>query len=365
MSTLHFDNIRIAAITGVVPDFVQEINLAPDHPKAAYNAAFCRQTGIRQRHISITEQTGVDLGYVAVKAALEKAGWEAKTLDGLFFLTQTPDFNMGTGNAFLLHKHLGLSDTAIVFDIAQGCAAFPTGLSVGAAYLQQPAIRRVALVIADVMWAAYADKDSLLDAATFLTGDGASAVLLEREGDARPMELELFSDGTGYHFLYDPWAGTRHAWRKTPGRMPGGAEYHGGHGYMDGMEITAFSTLRVADAIRDFLRARHLEANDFDAVILHQANLQILKAMRRRLKVAPEQFPVIIDRFANTNGSSVLLALVDAFAGRTGDARLLISAFGIGLSWGIAALTLDKGVIAPMITTTHRFDEDFLAPLEP
>lgn len=365
MSTLHFDNIKIAAITGAVPDFVQEINLSPDHPKAAYNAAFSKQTGIRQRHISITEQTGVDLGYVAVKAALEKAGWGAESLDGLFFLTQTPDFNMGTGNAFLLHKHLGLPETAIVFDIAQGCAAFPTGLSVGAAYLQQPTIRRVALVIADVMWAAYADKGSLLNAATFVTGDGAAAVLLERVDSAPPMDLELFSDGAGYHFLYDPWAGTRHAWRKTPGRMPGGAEYHGGHGYMDGMEITAFSTIRVADAIKEFLRARQLDANDFDAVILHQANLQILKAMRKRLKVEPEKFPVIIDRFANTNGASVLLTMVDAFAGQKGDARLLVSAFGIGLSWGIAALTVDKGIIAPLMVTAHRFDEDFLTPLEP
>lgn len=367
MASVKFDNVRIAAVGAAVPDFVQSVNLDPSLPAAAYNANFSKQTGITQRHVSISEQTGVDLGYVAMRDALAQSGWQASSLDGLIFLTQTPDFNMATGNSFLLHKHLELKETAFAFDVAQGCAALPYGLSIAGAYLQQPGINRVALVMGDVMWPAYPGRNALLASPTFLTGDGVGCVLLEKTGTATAdkagaMDIELFSDGSGYHFLYNPFGGTRHAWRKAPGRLPNGEPYHGG-GYMDGMEITAFSTMRVADDIKDFLAKRNLAIEDFDSVALHQANLQILKAMRRRLKISPDKCPINIDRFANTNGASVILALVDSYAGQKGTMKVLASAFGIGLSWGIASFTLDKDVIAPLNCTSHRFDEDFLAPL--
>ena len=74
MAFAHFDNINIAAIAGAVPEFVQKIDLNPERPDARYIANFVKQTGVQQRHISITEQTATDLGYVAVNAALERAG---------------------------------------------------------------------------------------------------------------------------------------------------------------------------------------------------------------------------------------------------------------------------------------------------
>lgn len=362
MATFHFDNVKIAGVGAAVPEFVQAINLDPAHPHAAYNASFAKQTGVRQRHISITEQTGVDLGYVATMAALEKAGWQPGDLDGLIFLTQTPDFNMATGNAFLLHRHLNLPETTFVSDVAQGCGAFPYGLAMACAYMSQPGINRIAIVAGDIMWSAYPGRDALLAAPIFLTGDGVAAVLLEKVENSSPMDMELFSDGSGYHFLYSPWEGSRHAWRRTPGRLPNGEPYAGG-AYMDGLEITAFSTMRVTDDIKEFLAKRNLAVEDFDGVILHQANLQILRAMRHRLRASPDRFPMTIDKFANTNGASVLLTLVDAYGGQSGEARLLISAFGIGLSWGIVSLFLNKSVIAPMRYSAHRFEEDFLAPL--
>lgn len=359
MASFSYHNVKIAGVACAVPEFVQFINLDPQHPDAAYNSNFSKQTGIRQRHISIEQQTGVDLGYAAMIAALKKAYWDIPTLNGLIFLTQTPDFNMATGNAFLLHKHLGMPETAFVFDVAQGCAAFPYGLSIGCAYLQQPGIDRIALVIGDVMWPSYSDKTALLNDPTFLTGDGVAAVLLEKADNSQPIHIDLFSDGSGYHFLYNPWAGTRNAWRLTPGKLPNGEAYAGGS-YMDGLEITTFSTMRVTDDIKDFLNKNKQTITDFDAVILHQANLQILKTMRRRLKVSEDKFPISVDRFANTNGASVLLTMVDAYSGQSGNIKLLISAFGIGLSWGIVSLSLDKEVIAPMQLTSHRFDEDCL-----
>ena len=362
MANFHYDNINIAGIACAVPEASQFINTDPAHPAASYNANFTKQTGIKQRHISKTEQTGVDLGYIALQAALKKANWLPESLDGLIFLTQTPDFNMATGNAFLLHKHLNLPDTVFVFDVAQGCAAFPYGLSLAGAYLQQKSIKRIALVIGDVMWPTYANRAELENAATFLTGDAVGAVLVEKKAEASELDITLFSDGAGYHFLYDPWGGTRNRWRHVPGKLPNGEVYNGGP-YMDGLEIMSFSTMRVTEDIKKFMYDHGWTLDDFDSVILHQANLQILKTMRRRLRIGEDKFPISVDRYANTNGASVLVSMADTYGGQTGKIRLLVSAFGIGLSWGIAALDIQKGIIAPMQFTNHKFDEDLLSPL--
>lgn len=361
MALLHFDNVGIAALAGALPDHVQKIDMGPSHPRAAYIANFVKQTGIRQRHISITEQTATDLGYIALLSALNTAGWEAQSLDALIFLSQTPDFNPGTGNAFILHNQLKLSTETLAFDITQGCASFPYGLSVCAALLQQPYIKRIAMVSGDTMWPMYPSAEVLLSEPVFLTGEGSTALLLEKK-EHSPVDISLHSDGSGYHFLYNPWGGVRHAWRHIRGRMPNGVVYEGG-GYMDGMEITTFATIRVVDSIKAFLAHLGKRMDAYDGLVLHQANRQIVKTMARRLKMDMAKVPTTLETLGNTNGASVSLTMVDAYAASRNPVDLLISAFGIGLSWGMVSLTLDPSVIAPMLTTSHRFEDDFLKPV--
>lgn len=361
MALLHFDNVGIAALAGALPDHVQKIDMDPSHPRAAYIANFVKQTGIRQRHISITEQTATDLGYIALIHALDKAGWKAQSLDALIFLSQTPDFNPGTGNAFILHNHFNLSADTLAFDITQGCASFPYGLSVCAALLQQPHIRRIAMISGDTMWPMYPSPEALLSEPVFLTGEGSTALLLEQR-EHSPVDIALHSDGSGYHFLYNPWGGVRHAWRQMRGIMPNGVVYEGG-GYMDGMEITTFATMRVVDSIQAFLAHMGKDVGTYDGLVLHQANKQIVKTMARRLKMDMSKVPTTFETLGNTNGASVSLTMVDAYVAAQNPLDLLISAFGIGLSWGIVSLTLNPSVIVPMLTTSHRFEDDFLKPV--
>ena len=184
-----------------------------------------------------------------------------------------------------------------------------------------------------------------------------------RNGKIPHIDISLHSDGSGYHFLYYPDGGARNAWRRGRGIMPNGEVYEGG-GYMDGMEITAFATLRVVDGINAFLRRLGTTVDAYDGVVLHQANKQILKTMTRRLKVDAARAPVNVDRLGNNNGASVSLTIVDAYAGNPKpNLRLLVSAFGVGLSWGIVSLTLNPAIIVPMRTTAARFEDDFLKPL--
>jgi 3-oxoacyl-[acyl-carrier-protein] synthase-3 len=359
---LHFDNVGIVALAGALPDHVQAINMDTQHPRAVYIANFVKQTGIRLRHISITEQTCTDLGYAALRKALSKAGWDAQSLDALIFMSQTPDFNPSTSNAHVLHNHMNLGRDTLAFDITLGCSSFPYGLSVCAALLQQTHINRIAMVSGDTVWPQYSSREELLAASTFLTGEGSTALLLENR-EFSPLDISLHSDGSGYHFLYDPWQGSRNAWRRVKGIIPNGVVYEGGGGYMDGMEITSFATLRVVDSIKSFLEHAGKSLKDFDGLVLHQANIQILKAMARRLKIDMAKVPTTVERLGNTNGASVSLTMVDAYAeAKSGPLNLLVSAFGVGLSWGVVSLSLEPSVIVPMITCSDRFEEDFLKP---
>ena len=133
---------------------------------------------------------------------------------------------------------------------------------------------------------------------------------------------------------------------------------------MDGMEITSFATIRVVESIRAFLDRLGKTLDDFDGLVLHQANIQIIKAMTRRLKINPNKVPVTIDRLGNTSGVSVSLTMIDAYAGQTcAPLRLLASGFGIGLSWGEVSLTLDPRVIVPMQICADCFTSDLLKPV--
>lgn len=362
MAYLHYDNLHIAAMAGVVPEHIQKINMDPGHPRAEYIKNYVKQTGITQRHISITEQTSTDLGFAAINLAMERAGWSADSLDALVFVGQFPDFNISTGNAYVLHNHLKMRPEAFALDIGQGCAGFPYGMSVCGGLLQQPAIKRLALVSGDTIWGGYKNREQLLAEATFLPGEGSIAALLEIKDD-NPIDLALYSDGSGYHFLYNPFEGVRHAWRRRPGITPGGAEFYGGGNYMDGLEITTFSTMRVVDDIKKFLAWFGRGMVDYDYVVFHQANMQILKTMARRLKIPKEKFPTTIGTLANTNVASAPLTLVDALGGKEGKKHILLSAFGVGLSWGIMDFYIDAENVAPIATSSARFDEDFLKPL--
>lgn len=364
MAILHFDNVGIASLTCAVPEFTQQVNEDPDFVGAAYIKNFVKKIGIRQRQVSLIEQTSSDLGHAAVERALNAAGWEAQSLDALIFLTQMPDFNPGTGNAFVMHKHLGLPPSCMAFDITLGCSSFPYGLAVCASFLQQEHIHRIAMISGDNVWSCVPGKDALLGENAFLFGEGTTALLLEKKEDS-PLDLSLFSDGAGYEYLFNPVAGSRNNWRAgTTITLCNGREVEvprakGGQ-YMDGPEITVFSTTTVVDAIKGFLERIGRSISSYDGLVLHQANRQIVRTIAKRVGADEGKVPLSLDRYANTSGASVPLTIADAYGGREGMLSLLTCAYGIGLSWGIASFNIDAAVIQPIFRTDRRFDEGYI-----
>ena len=112
MSTFSFSNISLRAFAAAAPSNVIQFNTTERRV-----AKFVKQIGIEQVHISVTEQTPVDLGYVALTHALSRVNWQANELDLVIFDTQFPDFYGGSGDASLIHHYLNLREDCAVFDL--------------------------------------------------------------------------------------------------------------------------------------------------------------------------------------------------------------------------------------------------------
>ena len=191
-------------------------------------------------------------------------------------------------------------------------------------------------------------------------------MLLEIQEGSPEIKVEINNDGSGYKYLHTLF-GARNiqnilaSWNLEDEEymLPNGEIVPCDTGvYLDGPSIMLFTTTTVVDAIKSFCERVGMDVTSYDGLILHQANLKILKTMAKRLKIEMDKVPITIDRYANSSAASVFLTVSDAYAGSGQEnLHLLMSGFGIGLSWGVVDLHIPSSVIAPIFETDFVFEE--------
>ena len=282
MSDFSFSNVALRAFAAATPSNVIKFDTSERRV-----AKFVKQMGIEQVHLSITEQTPLDLGYVALEQALKQVNWTPQDLDLLIFDTQSPDFWGGAGDSSLLHHYLNLREDCTVFDLPLGCTAFPYSLTVACSMVQGAInINRIAIINGDLQWAAADNKKDLQEQRQFLFGECTGVLLLEKveSGSSNTITTHLFADGHGYKYLtISPTV--RDAWHINASHfiMPDGVKAaYPGHifSYMNGMAIHEFSTGKVVDCIKKQYGKAIL---DYDYYVFHQANKQIVNIITDRL----------------------------------------------------------------------------------
>ncbi|MEU4147303.1 beta-ketoacyl-ACP synthase III [Streptomyces parvulus] len=284
-------------------------NLDTDH------AWIHSRTGIeRRRRVSAGTTTG-DLAVTAGAAALKSAGRD--DCDLVLLATTTPDRRC-PATAPRVASRLGLR--AAAFDLSAVCSGFVYGLSVADAMITAGTCERVLLIGADV-YSSIVDPADRGTAVVF--GDGAGAVLLERGRTGDPgavLHTELGSDGTGDDLITIPPDGDRLTMR--------------------GSDVYARAVTTMAESARSAAAHAGWDLADVDAFVGHQANLRILTSVAKRLGLPRERVVSNIADVANTAAASIPLALADAAAEGRVEAghRLLMTAFGGGLTWGSAAV---------------------------
>jgi 3-oxoacyl-[acyl-carrier-protein] synthase-3 len=271
------------------------------------------RTGIRVRCQAGPDERLSDYAAVAGSRALERAGVEAADLDLVMVATLSQD-ELTPNTAPLVAHALG-AERAGAVDVGAACTAFLSGLALAAAQIESGRAERVLLVGADFITRItnYDDKRSAP-----LFADGAGAFVLgsgsEERGTIGP--IVLGADGSHATTIM-----ARHEDRKI---------------VMDGPEVFRHAVARMSEVTLAAVTRAGLTLEEIDLFVYHQANARITRALGERLGLAPERVVDCIETLGNASAATLPVAL--ATAERDGrlrpGAKVLMSAFGAGFTWG-------------------------------
>lgn len=289
------------------------------------------RTGIRERHIASSDEATSDLATEAGRAALQMAGVDPADLDLIIVATLTPDHHFPSTAGFV-QRNLGAAKAA-AFDLEAACTGFIYALTVGDLFIRSGTYKKILVVGAEVLskFLDWEDRETCV-----LFGDGAgAAVLIPGENDGRGIiSTHLHSDGTMAELLYAPAGVSRMPITKEA------IDQKLNTVKMRGNEVFKMAVTRLSGVVDEVMEANGLSEEDIDFLVPHQANLRIIKATARKLKLPMEKVIVTVDRHGNTSAASVPLALDAAVRGKRikrGDS-VLLEAFGGGFTWGAALI---------------------------
>jgi 3-oxoacyl-[acyl-carrier-protein] synthase-3 len=280
------------------------------------------RTGIKERRISHVETS--DMATVAGHRALAAAGLTADDLDLVLVATCTPD-RLIPSAASMVQDKLGASRAAAM-DLNAACSGFIFGLVTASQMIAAGGFRRILLAGAEKLhyFLDFTDRST-----SVLFGDGAGAVVLEAtDGDAGLQSFELGTDGAAGPILCVPDSGTEGAPSIDRRTVV----------HMEGPEVFRRAVAAMGDASMRVVAEAGLGLDDVDLLIPHQANIRIIDATARRLKLDPSRVFVDIFSYGNTSAATIPMALTEALEeGRVGPgANLVFAAFGGGLTWAAA-----------------------------
>ena len=280
------------------------------------------RTGIVKRHIAEDWETTCDLAERASRLAMEAAGAGPEDIDLIIVATTTPD-QVFPSTACLLQQRLDIHGCA-AFDVQAVCTGFVYAMGVADNFIRAGSATRALVVGAETMSRImdWTDRTTCV-----LFGDGAGAVVLEASDEPGVISTHLHADGA-YENLLRVASGVSKGYQVL---QEGGAFLE-----MRGNEVFKMAVNTLGRIVDETLEANHLKKSDIDWLIPHQANIRIIKATARKLRMSMDHVVVTVDEQGNTSAASVPLALDAAVRdGRISRGEtLLMEAFGGGFTWG-------------------------------
>jgi 3-oxoacyl-[acyl-carrier-protein] synthase-3 len=332
---------RIRAIATHLPETVLgNAELAGLFPGWS-EAKILEKTGIEARRVAGPEETAADLAFEAARRLLSTDACAPEEIDFLIFCSQAPDYILPT-TACVLQERLGLRRDIGAMDFNLGCSGFVYGLSIAAGLIAAGAATNVLLLTADT----YSKYINPLDKSVrTLFGDGAAATLICASEDGGSIGPFVFgTDGRGAKDLIVEAGGFR-----TPRCAETSVETDDGMGnvrsrdnlYMNGANVMAFTLREVPRTFVRLLEKTGTVAEDYDHVVLHQANKFMLDALQRKLGLPDRQVPRRFEAIGNTVSSTIpfVLASLEEEGRLQAGARIMLIGFGVGLSWAGATVT--------------------------
>jgi len=291
------------------------------------------RTGIKERRIASAEESTSVLATHAAREALKEANVKSEELDLIVVATVTPDMPF-PATACFVQKKIGAADAAC-FDLNAACAGFLYGLELARSMIASGASERALVIGAEKLTAVtdWTDRNTCV-----LFGDGAGAAVLAPVTNGGILASYLGSDGNLTELLMLPAGGSLH---------PATAETVRDHMHfikMRGNEVFKLAVKIMSDAACKALKKCHLDVDDIDCFIPHQANMRILDAVARKMGLPKEKIFFNVAQYGNMSAASTAVALSEAYhGGRIKPGTVVVlDAFGAGLVWGSCVLRWQK-----------------------
>ncbi|MFT5662368.1 MAG: 3-oxoacyl-[acyl-carrier-protein] synthase-3 [Sulfurimonas sp.] len=289
-----------------------------------------KRTGIKERHIAAENETTSDMGVEAAKLAIERSGIDASEIDMVVCATISPDYFCMPSTATIIATKLGLPPV-MAFDISAACTGFVYILGIAKAFIESGMKKNVLIIGSEKLSAItdYTDRGTCI-----LFGDGAGAAVISatENKDEAIIDVHTGADGTYADLLMTPNGGT--------GSPHDSLEAEAGACFMQmkGNETFKVAVRTLTKDVKEILEDNNVESDSVKHFIPHQANYRIIKAVGDALKMREEQVVLTVEKYGNTSGASIPMAMNDVFEQgnlKTGE-LMLLDAFGGGLTWGSA-----------------------------
>jgi len=284
------------------------------------------RTGIAERRIAADDESTATLALAASINALKVANLRPTDIDLIICSSSSPEY-IFPATACLVQDELGATKAG-AFDLLAACTGFIYAINMAAQAIRSGSIKNALVIGSETLsrFVNWEDRNTCI-----LFGDGAGAFVLqasERPGGV--YSAVMHSDGSGGDLLTLPGGGSKNP--ATEATVQQGMHFIG----MDGREVFRFATRVMAQATREALDAAGMDLEEIDWIIPHQANIRIIEAAARGLKLPMDKFIVNLQKYGNTSTASIPIATVEAIEKgqiKSGD-RLVLVGFGAGLTWG-------------------------------
>lgn len=291
------------------------------------------KVGVYRRGISSENETAGDLAEQAAKQLFIEYNINPQEIDFLILCTQSPDYFLPSTACILQHK-LRIPNSAGAFDYNLGCSGCIYGLAIAKGLITANIAKNVLLLTAET-YNKYLHPHDKGNRSIF--GDGAAACLISTDGIANIGEFSLGTNGAGAENLIVKTGAARH--KKPTNIEDTDIEGHirrDDYLYMNGGAIFNFTLDIVPALVNNILFKNQLQKNDIDYYIFHQANKFMLSTIRKVCAIPKNQFYINLKDTGNTVSSTILIALKDCIDNNIihPNMEVLISGFGVGLSWG-------------------------------
>lgn len=332
-----FKNKHISGILTILPK--KAVKFEDEMGNYSFSPAKCMKLklamGYKEHRIAEPGQCSSDFCKYGLQYLFDNNLLKKEEIDALLFVSQSPDYYMPpTSN--ILHGHFGLKHDCLCMDINQGCAGFELGLIQAFMLTEQPAIKKVVLMNADVLSSKVSDRDRNSKP---LIGDAAAITIVEKSEDDSTIYANIKMDGTGAFALNIPAGGFRMP--STPETAVMEQDAAGNwrskdNLVMQGDDVFNFVQREVPPMIEHLLKQANVSKDAVDWYMFHQPNKFMLHKLADKLCVPHEKMPAnIVENFGNGSGVTVPTCISYNLGEQLveGKMKLCMAGFGVGLTW--------------------------------